>query len=84
MNPPLIKTDQRFNQSIDESMQEEPADLESAYVAAVEELSVGDFDSEAPRAYNRSFAAKAERQEGDTSGAQGGFGVGGAGRRRGG
>ena len=48
---------------------EEPADLEAAYVAALEPLSVGEFDSGAPRAYNRSFAAKAERQVGDTSGA---------------
>lgn len=49
-------------------LQEEPAELESAYVAALDELAVGDFDSEAPRAYNRSFAAKAGRQEGDTAG----------------
>ena len=52
----------------------EPADLEGAYVAALEELAVGDFDSTSDRAYNRSFAAKAERQEGDTAG---GWGVGG-------
>ena len=31
-------------------------------------LQVGDFDSSAARAYNRSFAAKAERQEGDRTG----------------
>lgn len=49
-------------------LQEEPADLEGAYVAALADLAVGDFDSGAPRAYNRSFAAKAERQEGDTAG----------------
>lgn len=47
----------------------EPADVEARYVAALEELALGDFDSSAPRAYNRSFAAKAERTEGDTSGA---------------
>lgn len=47
---------------------EEPADLEAAYVAALEELAVGDFDSTAPRAYNHSFAAKAARQEGDAAG----------------
>ena len=49
-------------------LQEEPADLEGAYVVALSELAVGDFDSEVTRAYNRSFAAKAERQEGDTAG----------------
>lgn len=48
--------------------QEEPADVEAAYVGALEEVSVGDFDSAAQRAYNRSFAAKAERQEGDRTG----------------
>jgi hypothetical protein len=53
--------------------QAEPADLEGAYVAALEELAVGDFDSTADRAYNRSFAAKAERQEGDTAGGPGGM-----------
>lgn len=37
-------------------------------MTALAELAVGDFDSEAPRAYSRSFAAKAERQEGDTAG----------------
>jgi hypothetical protein len=47
----------------------EPADLEAAYVAALQQLAVGDFDSTAPRAYNRSFAAKAERQDGNTAGA---------------
>ena len=57
--------------------QAEPADLEGAYVAALEELAVGDFDSTADRAYNRSFAAKAERQEGDTAG--GGWGGAGGG-----
>ena len=51
--------------------QEEPAELEGAYVAEVQELAVGDFDASLPRAYNRSFAAKAERQEGDTKGAAG-------------
>lgn len=111
--------------------QEEPADVEAAYVAALEELSVsfgwnwnqlaqhlpsqvcpfgsgacgrrcrvrdarpcvhkadwfglvrdpvclqvGDFDSAAQRAYNRSFAAKAERQEGDRTGGRVGAGRG--------
>ena len=55
--------------------QAEPADLEGAYVAALEELAVGGFDSMADRAYNRSFAAKAERQEGDTAGGPGGVNV---------
>lgn len=55
--------------------------MEAAYVTALEELSVGDFDSTAPRAYNRSFAAKAERTEGDTKGAPAAGTGGGAGGR---
>eukprot|EP00887_Chlorella_sp_A99_P001442 scaffold8.g1442.t1 len=37
----------------------EPADLEAAYVAALEPLAVGDFDAGGARAYKREFAARA-------------------------
>ena len=46
---------------------EEAEGLEAAYVAALEPLSLGQFDSAVPRGYNRHFAALAEQAAGDTS-----------------
>ncbi|KAK9823993.1 hypothetical protein WJX72_006841 [[Myrmecia] bisecta] len=46
----------------------EPANLEAEYVAALDPLAVGDFDSTATNAYNRAFAVMAEESAGDTQG----------------
>lgn len=46
---------------------EEVEGVEAAYLAALEPLSLGQFDSAVPRAYNRHFAALAEQAAGDTS-----------------
>ncbi len=42
--------------------------MEDVYVAALEGLAVGDYDSTALRAYNRHFAALAEQAAGEGAG----------------
>lgn len=63
--------EQGANASLDLAFPEDPEEVpgvEEVYAAALQDLSVGDFDSTVARAYNRHFAALAEQAAGDTAG----------------